>query len=126
MNRKKRKAWSNILKCHSACFLLVSPTKQDICTKLRKLKSGAKKVLLTHKKSLVKTGEGKAAPPPNDAVQKMLDVCTGTPSFQGCLGVDFMNEGMKIAYLWGLINIDKMKARAENANACMCTNMYRL
>lgn len=94
-NRRKNEAWAEIVKRHSARFPFVNRTKEDIRMKLQKLKTGAKEVLLAKKKSIRKTGGGQADPPPNEAVQKILDLCESTPSFQGLEGADSLPQGMQ-------------------------------
>lgn len=94
-NNKKNEAWGDIVRRHNSRFPFVSRGKDDLRSKLGKLKSGAREVLLEKKKSLRKTGGGRdEVPPPNEAVQKILDLCSDTPSFQGLEGVDSFPEGM--------------------------------
>ena len=87
-NSKKNEAWEKIVSLHRNRFPHVARSREDLRVKLSKLKSSAKEIHTAQKKSQKQTGGGKPLPPPNDAQQKMLDLCADTPAFDGLQGAD--------------------------------------
>ena len=87
-NRQKKDTWRKIQQQFDARFPGKDRSVEDLKSRLSKLKSESRDRLSVYCKSRAATGGGEHPPEPTPAQQKILDICEGSPSFEGLIGVE--------------------------------------